>query len=285
MEIKYGTVPVVTASDENYAPYLSVMIATALKNSNKMRHIYFYVIDDGLSEYSKEGLKQTVKEYSEHASIQFLTVEKDVYEDFLVSDHITTTAYLRISLPKILSKYNYQKVLYLDSDILVLDDIVNLYDEPLHGKTIGAVIDPGQTKALKRLGIDSDEYYFNSGVMVIDIDQWNKKNITEKTISFLKEHGDRIIYHDQDALNAILYGDWEQFHPKWNMQSSLIFEKHPAPDDNYKELYKSGNKAPSIVHFTGHDKPWNTLKDHPYTQIYLKNLAHSALTKVGEVNE
>src|SRR5699024_8483631 len=149
MEKKQGIVPVVTASDENYAPYLSVMIATVLDNCNKSRHIYFYVIDDGISEYSKEGLRQTVSDHSANASIQFLTVDTDVYEDFLVSDHITTTAYLRISLPKILTKYNYKKVLYLDSDILVLDDIVDLYDTSLNDHTIGAVIDPGQTKALK----------------------------------------------------------------------------------------------------------------------------------------
>lgn len=285
MEKKQGIVPVVTASDESYAPYLSVMIATVLDNCNKSRHIYFYVIDDGISEYSKEGLRQTVSDHSANASIQFLTVDTDVYEDFLVSDHITTTAYLRISLPKILTKYNYKKVLYLDSDILVLDDIVDLYDTSLNDHTIGAVIDPGQTKALKRLGIDSTEYYFNSGVMIIDIERWNEQSITEKTINYLKENGDRIIYHDQDALNAVLYGNWEQLEPRWNMQTSLIFERHPAPDETYEKLYKEGNASPAIVHFTGHDKPWNTLKDHPYTTIYLKKLAHSALMKVGEVNE
>ncbi|MEO2721894.1 glycosyltransferase family 8 protein, partial [Enterococcus faecium] len=59
MEKRYGVVPVVTASDENYAPYLSVMIATALENCNKARRIKFYVIDDGLSEYSKQGLEET----------------------------------------------------------------------------------------------------------------------------------------------------------------------------------------------------------------------------------
>ena len=285
MEMNHSIVPVVTASDENYAPYLSVMIATVLENSNKSSHIYFYVIDDGISEYSKEGLRQTVRNHSSKAEIQFLTVDKDVYEDFLVSDHITTTAYLRISLPKILTKYHYKKVLYLDSDILVLDDIVKLYDQPLNNQTIGAVIDPGQTKALRRLGIDSDAYYFNSGVMVIDIDQWNNKKITEKTINYLKENGDRIIYHDQDALNAVLVEDWAQLEPKWNMQTSLIFERHKAPNETYEKLYKAGIQSPSIVHFTGHDKPWNTLKDHPYTNVYLKKLAHSVLKKVGEVNE
>ena len=121
--------------------------------------------------------------------------------------------------------------------------------------------------------------------MIIDIERWNEQSITEKTINYLKENGDRIIYHDQDALNAVLYGNWEQLEPRWNMQTSLIFERHPAPDETYEKLYKEGNASPAIVHFTGHDKPWNTLKDHPYTTIYLKKLAHSALMKVGEVNE
>ncbi len=86
-------------------------------------------------------------------------------------------------------------------------------------------------------------------------------------------------------MNAVLYEDWEPLHPKWNMQTSLIFERHPAPNEKYERLYKEGNEKPSIVHFTGHDKPWNTLKDHPYTNLYLKKLAHSTLTKVGEINE
>ena len=98
-----------------------------------------------------------------------------------MSDHITTTAYLRISLPSLLQKYSYKKVLYLDADTLVLDDIVQLYDTPLVNQTIGAVIDPGQAYALKRLGIHSSDYYFNSGVMIIDIDRWNEKAITRKT--------------------------------------------------------------------------------------------------------
>lgn len=285
MDSQHGIIPVMTASDENYAPYLSVMIATALENCHKNTAIHFYVIDDKLSDYSKEGLAQTVRNHSDDSNIQFLTVEKGLYENFLVSDHITTTAYLRISLPQLLTKYNYKKALYLDSDVLVLDDISDLYRSSLNGNTIGAIIDPWQIKALKRLEIDSEAYYFNSGVMVIDIDQWNKKHITEKTIKYLNENKERIIYHDQDALNAVLYEDWEQLHPKWNMQTSLIFNQHKAPDKRYEELYKSGNESPVIIHFTGHDKPWNTLKDHPYTDKYLNKLTQSILKKVGEINE
>ncbi|MGM0215997.1 glycosyltransferase family 8 protein [Enterococcus sp. AZ109] len=274
-----NVIPVVTASDENYAPYLSVMLSSLLDCVSKEVSLNIYVIDDEISETSKEKLEETVNNKSEKATIQYLTVDGQVYEDFLVSDHITTTAYYRISLPKILKQYNYQKVLYIDADTLVLDDVSKLYRENLQGKTIGAVIDPGQTKALERLGIDSQDYYFNSGVMVIDIPRWNEKGITEKTIDFLKNHGDRIIYHDQDALNAVLYEDWASLHPRWNMQTSLIFDRHPAPTKKYQELYKEGNDSPAIVHFTGHDKPWNTLEDHPYQDEYMDLLSESIFEK------
>lgn len=280
---KIEEIPVVTAADENYAPYLSVMISTLLKQTSRSTPIRFVIIDDDLSVASKEKLIQTARNHSNAAVIQFVKVDESVYEDFLVSDHITTTAYFRISMPKILAKKKYKKILYIDADTLILDDIQKLYQQDLEGKTIGAIIDPGQTKALERLGVDSEDYYFNSGVMVIDVDRWNQQEITEKTISYLKKHGDKIIYHDQDALNAVLYEQWHPFHPRWNMQASLVSDKHPAPNEAYKKAYKEGRETPAIIHFTGHDKPWNTLEDHPFQEKYMKLLNESIFMKTVNV--
>jgi len=275
MFTKTEEIPVVTASDEAYAPFLSVMIATLLEKTTRKTPVRFLIIDDNLSKSSKEKLIQTANDFSDSATIQFVKVDEELYKDFLVSDHITTTAYFRISMPKLLAEENYHKLLYIDADTLVLDDISTLYQSSLEGKTIGAVIDPGQTKALQRLGVTSEDYYFNSGVMAIDVKRWNQQKITEKTIDYLKNNADKIIFHDQDALNAVLYEEWHPFHPRWNMQSSLIFDKHPAPTEEYKQLYKEGREDPAIVHFTGHDKPWNTLKNHPYQDLYMKRLNES----------
>ncbi|MGC6769262.1 glycosyltransferase family 8 protein [Enterococcus sp. LJL128] len=273
--MQFEKIPVVSASDEHYAPFLCVMITSLLENTSPNEAIDFYILDDKISRTSKNYLKQTVKIHSNQASISFLPVDNSLYADFLVSDHITTTAYFRISLPKLLKDYEYTKVLYIDADTLILDDVRKLYDCPLQDKVIGAVIDPGQTKALARLGIESQDYYFNSGVLLVDLKKWNEKRITEKTLAFLTEHGDKIIYHDQDALNAVLYEQWAPLHPRWNMQTSLVFERHPAPNEHYQMLYKEGNDDPAIIHFTGHDKPWNTLVDHPYQQLYMEKLGAS----------
>jgi len=280
---KTEEIPVVTAADENYAPYLSVMISTLLDKTARKTPVRFIIIDDDLSISSKGKLIQTAHQHSDVAVIQFVKVDEEIYEDFLVSDHITTTAYFRISMPKILAKKNYRRILYIDSDTLILDDIQKLYQQDLEGKTIGAIIDPGQTEALERLGVESEDYYFNSGVMLIDVAQWNKEHITEKTIDYLKNNGDKIIYHDQDALNAVLYEHWQPIHPRWNMQSSLIFDKHPAPTKQYEERYKEGRKNPAIVHFTGHDKPWNTLEGHPYQELYMDLLNKSIFMETVKV--
>lgn len=273
-------IPIVTASNNDYAPYTEVMLRSVLENLKTALPLDIYVIDDELSAQNKLRLLQ-IAASNEHVQLDFLTVDKAVYDDCLISDHITTTAYLRISVPPLLKKKGYRKVLYLDADALVLADVSELFMTDLAQKTIGAVIDPGQAFALERLGIESADYYFNSGVMVIDLDRWQARDITQKTLDYLNQHDDKIIYHDQDALNAVLYEDWQALHPKWNMQTSLIFDYYEAPTKNYTALYAAGRQTPAIVHFTGHDKPWNTLKNHPYQTEYLKRLANIQTVKVG----
>ena len=107
--------------------------------------------------------------------------------------------------------------------------------------------------------------------MIIDIERWNEQSITEKRSTILKENGDRIIYHDQDALNAVLYGNWEQLgttleHADISLSLNVILHlmKHT------KNCIRKAMLPQLSSTFTGHDKPWNTLKDHPYTTIYLK---------------
>lgn len=284
MENQNSVIPIVTAADENYAPYLSVMLTSVVENNPENRPLCFYVIDDGLSKTSKRHLETVISRKTNHATIQFLTIDRNIYQDFLVSDHITTTAYLRISLPKLLAGGPYDKILYLDADVLCLADVAELYDQPLNGNIVGAVIDVGEVNGLKRLIGDVDGYYFNSGVLLIDVIQWNAQAITEKTIDFLTIFNDRIVYHDQDALNAVLHGKWQPLHPRWNAQTALIFNKFPAPDSHYQTWYQECHLQPAIVHFTGHDKPWNTLVGHPYTQQYLTQLADNQMKKVGKVN-
>ena len=67
--------------------------------------------------------------------------------------------------------------------------------------------------------------------------------------------------------------NWLALEPRWNMQTSLVFNRHVERlMKPIKKVYTAGNQEPAIIHFTGHDKPWNTLENHPYTALYLNKL-------------
>ena len=280
-------IPIVSAADNNYAPYLSVTLKTILDNLSSDYDVAFYIIDDHITSESKEKLEQIISNHT--ATINYLEVDSELYADVMESDHITQTAYYRISLPDLLDDKHYKKVLYIDSDVLVLDDISKLYETDIGDKAVGAVIDPGQALVHPRLGIETEDYYFNSGLLLMDLDNWRKAKITEKTLTFLEEQTDKIIYHDQDALNGTLYEKWYALHPKWNAQTSLVFERHQPPNEYYAKTYKEAVNQPSIVHFTGHDKPWNSDEYHPYTKKYLEELKktpfYDEVTKKDAVNQ
>lgn len=270
---KKKLIPIVSAADNNYAPYLCVTLKTIIDHLSDDYAVAFYIIDDHISLDSKKKLAEVIS--NQTATIDYLEVDSELYANVMESDHITQTAYYRISLPDLLKDQNYEKVLYIDSDVLVLDDISKLYETNIGEKVVGAVVDPGQALAHPRLGIETDDYYFNSGLLLIDLDNWRKAQITEKTLTFLEEQIDKIIYHDQDALNGTLYGKWYALHPKWNVQTSLLFERHQPPNDEYAKLYKEAVRQPLIIHFTGHDKPWNSDEYHPYTEKYLAELGET----------
>ncbi len=110
---------------------LNVMMTTVLENCQVRRDLFILcVIDDGLSlsKAKSTDKRLVVKSNSQSATVEFLTADKEVYQNFLVSDHITTTAYLRISLPSLYKNIAIKRCsFYLDADTLVLDDIVQLW--------------------------------------------------------------------------------------------------------------------------------------------------------------
>lgn len=268
-------IAVLSASNQAYVPYLRVMLVSTMTHLAPTTQVQFFIIDDHLTTVAKQQLHALVTKFGH--KLTFMNVDTQLFVNCPESDHINQTAYYRIVAPKLLAQQNWQRVLYLDADVLVQTDITPLAEHALNRNIIGAVIDPGQAKTLARLGYSEFEakryLYFNSGVMVIDIAQWEDAQVSERTLDYINQFPEQIIYHDQDALNAILANRTAMLDPKWNVQTSLIFQRHQPVDATYATLYQAAIEQPAIVHFTGHDKPWNTLKGHPFTTQYLTYLA------------
>jgi lipopolysaccharide biosynthesis glycosyltransferase len=266
---------IVSSADDNYAQHLAVMFVSLLKNMDTTRTVKLYVIHSEMKEHNKQLLYDTTFSYG--VPIEFLEMNKHTFHHAYMSkhinNHVTKTAYYRICIPELITDPKVKKAIYIDCDALVLDDISKLWDTDFSPHLCAAVEDAGQHRRLENMGISDTSKYFNSGVLFIHFDQWRKQQITEKILNFTKTFPkEKLMFHDQDALNAILHDKWHKLHPRWNAQTHIIMKEKTPETLAEKNLYAETRLNPSIIHFCGPEKPWHTQSKHPYTKQYFDYL-------------
>jgi lipopolysaccharide biosynthesis glycosyltransferase len=149
-----------------------------------------------------------------------------------------------------------QRCLYLDGDVLVRRDPASVAGADLHGHTLGAVrsrptpfvASPQGVQSWFELGIPGAAPYFNAGVLVMDLDCWRSRDVTARLTEFLVKHGEGTLFSDQEALNAVLWDDWQALDRTWNYITHVVESFLPAPEEEPDD--------PGIVHFAGRAKPW-----------------------------
>jgi lipopolysaccharide biosynthesis glycosyltransferase len=153
--------------------------------------------------------------------------------------------FARLNIPEVLPAH-IKRALYIDTDVLILRDITELLLADLQGAPLGAVLDDmewNRSPGSKRTqDVPDVESYFNAGVLLIDLAQWNQRGISERAYCFL-EQNPATPFADQDALNVAFDGSWTMLDERWNFQRSRDF--------------LVGEANPAIVHFITWDKPWN----------------------------
>jgi lipopolysaccharide biosynthesis glycosyltransferase len=192
------------------------------------------------------------------------------FENIKINLHFSVATYFRLLAADLIDE---EKLLYLDSDILVLGDISLLWDLDMDRYPLAAVMDL-IVRDFHRLDLVESEGYFNSGVMMMNLKVWRELDLGEKVLSYIFSNPKNIIYADQCGLNGFLKGNWLRLELKWNLQS-------PFFDKQYKNLFSIWSKEfdlpistqnPTIVHFSGNQKPWNFRSQHPYKGLYWKYL-------------
>lgn len=160
------------------------------------------------------------------------------------------STYLRLLVPSHMAG-RYDRILYLDSDIIAAGDgIDRLLQADLGGRTVGAVRDhlqwrsPGrQVTEFKARGLPRGRY-FNAGVLLVDVERFNALEILPKAVDLMTRHPEALRRHDQSLLNLLLRGDWAELSPVWNWQ-------YTAASRHFASLAE-----PRLLHFIGSRKPW-----------------------------
>ena len=262
---------IVFTIDEKFTRFCAVAIASLLKH-NKTEEICFHIVTDNLTEKSKTILSELAKQSG--ACTYFYHVPKEKTEGYQVkamSHRISLATFYRCMLPSLLPS-QLSKAIYLDSDILVLDSIKEIWNTDLNNIAIAGIEEARskEDKHCDRLGYAPSYRYINAGVLLINLDYWREHKVDKQCVEYFQTYPERILFNDQDLLNVVLHKDKVFVPLKWNMQDGFYrygIDKKVADWNNFREELLH----PVILHYTN-KKPWNYDSMHPLRSEYYKYL-------------
>jgi len=262
LALENSTVNIAFTIDNNYPIYTLLAINSMLINNTSNADIHFYIVENNLTTANMNKMRKFIEKKGQ--KVDFINIDTNVIDKginyFTFSNRITPIAMARIMLPSLLPD-DVEKVLYLDGDILVTGNIIELYNYDLKGYPLGMAGNNYQPKHFLPCTAKcrKKHFYGNSGVILMDLKKWRQENISDKLLKylhankkyfyFIKPKGDNwdqkfFLYPDQDLINVVLDGRIKQLPQRWNNQVV-----------NYELILPIRNKG--ILHYIGVVKPWS----------------------------
>ncbi len=247
MENNLEVIPIFYAVDDGYVPFLAVSIHSLIENSSKE---YYYAIKVLYTNICEENKKKILKYERDNVKIEFVDLNyyiEEIKDKLFTRDYYTKTTYFRLFIPNIYPQYN--KVIYLDSDTVLLGDVAELYLQDMGSNLVAVVPDDiiqneeiFQEYVEKVVGVADYRKYFNAGVLVMNLDEMRKSKFQEKFL-YLLETVKFAVVQDQDYLNRLCKGRTKILENGWN--------RMPVPNNKTKV------EKLNLIHYNLNYKPWH----------------------------
>lgn len=264
------------ASDENYARFVATLIVSTAKHNSNFKTISFHLLANGISSTTLSKLGKAVDRYKncrlEIHDISNLAERLGI----AVPATIALTSYARLFMADIISD-EISRILYLDTDIIVNDDLSELWTTRLNDNYVGGCLDVFEgTESKTAVGLNADAPYVNTGVLLINLDEWRKNNLSGKFMDFLFQHNGKVHHHDQGIINGVCKGHLLLLPPQYNMHSTVyshpywLIKKITIPYYSQEE-YDNAIASPAIIHYTEgfYNRPWKKNCKHPMRQLFI----------------
>lgn len=270
-------ISVVLACDDHYVVLLAALLKSIEMNHVSEEMVDIYIVDDQIAKSSKNRLISSLE--LKKLNLIWLKMSEIIPEGVvlpLVNNSYPLNTYIRLLIPYFIPK-EVERIIFIDVDMIMLDDISNLWKIDTGEYVIGAVSDTIGPVAktigegienYKELGLNPDEKYFNAGLQLINLTKWLEQDITQKTFDAINNNKKYAALGDQYGLNIALCGNWYEIDKLWN-----CFSVNTDP-------------KPSLIHYF-HRKPIyktyaNNYKDEFF--YYLKKTAWKDFEPIGETS-
>ena len=227
---------IVLAADNAYLIPLETTIKSVLYHN---RDVDFYILN---SDIAPEWFKLLDRKMEVvNSTIHNVHLDKEIFKGYKTGPHLNYASYFRFFATEVVDS---DRVLYLDSDIIVTGDLNSLFKIDFKGHCIGAVDDVYAYEGRKS--------GFNSGVLLMDVAKWEEHSIVNRLLELAAEKNQAVHLGDQSILNIYFEDNWLALDEEYNYMVGV---------DIYhlsQECERLDDNPPAIVHYASHDKPWNT---------------------------
>ena len=263
---------VVLATDNNYAEFVAVVIVSLLQTNPQFESIHVHLLANGVNDATIQKLQHHLLQDRAQLHVYDIS-DLEQRLGIQVPNSIAISAYARLFMASLLPT-DLDRVLYLDCDVVVSDDITSFWEMNIEGFLIAGVLDTLSTNRTKTdIGLPTDAPYVNSGVLLINLKSWREENMQQCFLDFLLSHNGHVTHHDQGIINATCHGRIQIVHPRFNLASNYL--SHPykmlasmnTPFYSENEV-EEAKKYPAIIHFTQgfYNRPWVKNSMHPLVE-------------------
>ena len=258
-------IPVFIEGQDDLISILATAMCSICYNTKSF--IDFYILDCGICPFNKK-LLNTLKTRFDNFSLEFIPIDLKRFEGMKgwpPPEHKFLDCYARLLIPEL--KPDLNKAIYLDSDIIALGNIEELWEQDLNGFALGAVADNGYddpflSNCVKNLNVDPKHIYANAGMLLIDCEKWRQNGITEKLLEIGCKNKDHLIVLNEDILSIYFspnqYRLLENRFNLTDLPSKICKNVAPHITDEYMaEQWKD----PVIYHFC-HGKPFKQIENN-----------------------
>ena len=272
--MKLEPVTVACAANATYALPLAVMLRSAADHLAADRSLEAWVVDDGLGDSAKQRI---IHSLPASAKVHWLSPRRTDFDGLPLWGRMPVTTYDKLTIAELLPA-EVGKAIWLDCDTLVLANLAELWDLPLGESHALAVTDSlvptvssrFGVSGFEELGIDPASPYFNAGIMVVNTIQWRASRVAAGALDYLKRFRQRVVFWDQEALNAMLAGRWREIEPRWNWSANLDRLSNNGTPPHQE------NDGQRIVHFSGNLKPWVIRESTDANALYFHTIDATA---------
>lgn len=262
--------------NEKYVPYAGVSITSVLENNNDS-DITIWILGEELTEHSIKKIQVAVEAYEQKVVfIDTSMLIARMKELDMPTYRGSYAANMRLFLPEVIP-CEIEKILYLDADTIVDGSLAELFRTDFMNNSIAMVMDSIGELHKEEIGLDKAEGYYNSGVILFDMNRWRENKLTDKIVDHVKNVRNNYPSPDQDLLNVVCRNHILPLSPRYNFQPiHVAFESKTYFKCYAKTFYYSpdeveeSKKKPIIYHFFRFigEFPWNADNVHPDSELF-----------------